>query len=234
MESTNWMQPVTADGNLDVRVGDVWDVKRGPPHIAEVMTLSRGPSQEIACWTEKHGIQVTTIHELGSLASRNGIAWYVPEDKRKGRWVNARHQPFTSDATWYQPGKIDPVEMPAAGMLWLPDGVATPEPVRMDAPPAGERWEHGGLVYLPIFADDGYLQFHRPGKWSSGIDTACNHPNLIGYYFPYDGAIRNSLDPRYQSPNAAVPKRPNKSEPRYSHGDIVLRPSHVVMRKDGE
>jgi hypothetical protein len=133
MDATNWQRPVDADGKLDLRLDDRWTVKNGPPHSGIVKSLPCGACGEIAMLTEKHGLQVTTVHELGSLESRNGIAWDVPEDKRTGRWVKT--DGLLPGVKCLMPGRqISMVgDLRDGSMVWLPDAVA-PEPVRMDAP----------------------------------------------------------------------------------------------------
>jgi hypothetical protein len=122
---TDWQRPVTADGTLDVRVGDEWTLVRGG--CAKVRAIDGG-----MVWMQTSASVYFTagVVELGALTSRSGLAWDVPGDKRKGRWVQ----------------RIDPRGMrlyfyPERGfaeygdMIWLPDAVAAPEPVRMDAIP---------------------------------------------------------------------------------------------------
>ena len=235
MDATNWQRPVDADGKLDLRLEDRWTVKKGPPPAGIVKSLPCGACGEIAMLTEKHGLQVTTVHELGALESRNGIAWTVPEDKRKGRWVMAWERNFASHAL-YVPGLIAaptdrPAHCSADTMVWSPDFVVAPEPVWMDAPEPGKQWERDVLVYRPIHDGDGILRYRMPNGASLFLHSANGATDFVGYYYPaHNGkaaAIRCD-DMRYRNPLNG------KCSTRYSPGDEIVRPTHVCFKKGGE
>lgn len=139
IDNTNWQRPVTADGKLDVRVGDMWENALG--HRGCVIALDQGEYivrtsiGDVQPWADKPAVE---WHRIVSLVSRKGIAWDVPGDKRKGKWVQAWERSFSSLPICIPGVKFDPKDRAAhcAGevMLWSPDAVSAPEPVRMDQP----------------------------------------------------------------------------------------------------
>ena len=221
MDATNWQRPVDADGKLDLRLEDRWTVKKGPPPAGIVKSLPCGACGEIAMLTEKHGLQVTTMHELGALISRRGIAWDVPADKRAGRWVAS----VTLGADEMNRAYFDD---PTDRMVWLPDAVA-PEPVRMDAPEPGKHWENGGLVYRPIHDGDGILRYKMPNGASLFLHSANGATDFVGYYFG-DRGIRNVSALYVETTKRGQRQTTNRWKP----GVDVERPSHVVFKQGGE
>ena len=131
MEATNWQRPVGADGNLDVRVGDVWEFEsEGKREIASPVRMRSSDGKLEVCYFSWDGYHPRMVDDLLTLVSRNDTPWTVPEDKRKGRWVH------TKDMSNDELGRF--MQQPGGeyryGMAWLPDAPAAPEAVRMDAP----------------------------------------------------------------------------------------------------
>jgi len=226
MEATNWQRPVTEDGKLDVRAGDVWEWCHPPVHGGwHILAVDVRDGADVA-WVERNKMW-RTVHfkDMTALASRNDISWDVPEDKRKGQWVCPHGYSVLLKGQVFYPG--DSVD----GMAWLPDAPAAPEPVRMDAPEPGKCWECDKMVYRPIHDGDGTLRYLMPNGTSRFVHYAHGETHFVGYYYAHDGSIRND-SVRYQSAKPSGHRNP--SEPRYSPGDIVHRPSHVVFKKGGE
>lgn len=235
MNNTDWKRPVTADGQIDVRVGDVWSVKNGPPYKGTVKTLPDPQALELAMQTSYHGLQVTTVPELGALVSRDGVPWDVPEDKRKGRWVHDvvdGEYIINPASKVYRPDTAGHLTMLAVESfpVWLPDAATPAEPVTPAEPQPGERWEGNGMVYLPIHDGNGLLRYTMP-YGTTYLPHAHGEPNFAGYYYPAHGdkasAIRSdSL--RYRNPHTG------KCSTRYSPGDEIVRPTHVCFVKEAE
>ena len=225
--NTDWQRPVTAEGRLDVRMGDVW-------RVAVAGGSLPFPIFNVNGWLAWDGCaSIANIKNMQHLISRNDTPWDVPGDKRKGRWVNLNTTPDGSRCLW--PGGRIPL-MPANTPVWLPDAepVATPEPVRMDAPPAGVRWEHGGLVYLPIAVTSSgeAMTFRRRARsgWEL-LHMATIAPDFVGYYYP-----------AYQQAPAEIRTEARMYRNRFNSrcriyptgGGEVEVPSHVVMTTDSE
>lgn len=234
MENTDWKRPVTADGQIDVRVGDVWNDLHGG--IVRIVAIHGDLVWDGSIYTAHRDC-------MKQLVSRDGVPWDVPENLRKGRWITKDEDlsgQFAYDL--FLPGwrglRGGALQNGSAvwdgtdGLFWLPDAATPAEPVPPAEPQPGERWEDGRLVYRPIHDDnDGMLRYTIPNGTSWYLHNAHFGRNFAGYYYPAHGgkasAIRSdSL--RYRNPHTG------KCSTRYSPGDEIVRPTHVCFVKEAE
>jgi hypothetical protein len=153
MEMTDWQVPVTASGEKDVRVGDVWESDSG--NSLEIVAPPRTNDYEqieIAGWTvDGDGYTGLFVEHLTRLISRDGVPWEdVPENCRKGRWLpnggsEYLHHMNDLGGKCFYPGEGCP------DMVWIPDAPAKPASAECQEQYDGEVLCHAGrLVQLRV------------------------------------------------------------------------------------